>query len=89
MLYLCVHLHNTVQLNYEKEITKYCLRADSCWPLTAETWVQSDISSCGIMDTVALGQAFCQMLEFSPVTVIPSMLHIHLLMSPMQCNLSN
>jgi len=41
-----------------------------------------------VMDTLALGHAFFQMLQFSPITIIPSVLHIHLLIC-YQCNLSN
>ena len=90
MHYLCLHLHNTVQLrNYEKEITELCLRADSCWPQTAEACFQSHISSCGICDGhIGAGTRFFQMLQFSPITIIPSVLHIHLLICH-QCNLSN
>ena len=90
MIYLCVHLHNTVQLrNYEKEIKELCLRADICWPkLQRPGFNPASVNVGFVMDTLALGYAFFQMLPFSPITLIPSMLHIHLTICH-QCNLSN
>jgi hypothetical protein len=53
--------------NYEKEITELCLRADSCWPQTAEAWYQSHISSCGICDGhIGTGTHFFQNASIFP-----------------------
>jgi len=41
-----------------------------------------------VMDTMALRHNFFQMLQFSSVIIIHSVLHIHLLICH-QCNLSN
>jgi hypothetical protein len=54
-------------------------QAVSRWPLTAEARFASVPVHVGIMvDKVALGQAFLRDLRFSPVNIIPPLLHTHL-----------
>jgi hypothetical protein len=45
---------------------------------TAEAQINAQVSPCGIVvDKVALGQVFLRVLRFSPVRIIPLLLHIH------------
>jgi hypothetical protein len=46
-------------------------------PPTAEARVRSGVSPCGgfVVDKVALGQVFPRVLQFSPVNIIPPVLH--------------
>jgi hypothetical protein len=50
----------------------------SCHPLTAEAWVQSHVSSCDTYGGHSGAKTiFLQVPQFSPVTIIPPMLHTH------------
>jgi hypothetical protein len=42
--------------------------------------IQGLIHMTFVVDKVALGQVFLQVLRFSPVSIIPPMLHTHLLL---------
>jgi hypothetical protein len=51
-------------------------QAVSRLPSFPEAQVQSRVSPCGIVvDKVALGQVFLRALQFSPVNLIPPVLH--------------
>jgi hypothetical protein len=52
--------------------------AVSCWLLTVAAWVCAQVIPVGFMvDKLALGQGFLQVLWFSPINIIPWLLHIH------------
>jgi hypothetical protein len=54
-------------------------KLSSC-PLTAETQVRSHVIAyeiCEKQSDIALGQVFLQVIWFSPVSIIPPMLHTH------------
>jgi hypothetical protein len=52
-------------------------QAVSFWPLTVETWLHVWVSPYGICGgKVALGQVFLQVLQFSPISIIPPWLSI-------------
>jgi hypothetical protein len=47
-------------------------QAVSRWPLTTAAWVRAWVNPVGyVLDKAALGQAFLQVLRFSPVNIIP------------------
>jgi hypothetical protein len=52
-------------------------QAVSRWPQRPE-FVPESIHVGFVVDKVALGQVFLRVLRFSPVTIIPPLLHIHL-----------
>ena len=55
-------------------------QADSCWPLPAETQVQSQASPCGICGEQSgneTGFGFLWVLLFSHVSILLPMLYIH------------
>ena len=47
-------------------------------PLPAEARVRSQVLERFVMDAMELGQVFLPILRFSPVNIIPLVLHIHL-----------
>jgi hypothetical protein len=51
--------------------------AVSHWPLTAEAWVSTPVSLCGICGgQSSTGTGFIRVLRFSPVSIIPPQLSI-------------
>ena len=49
---------------------------DGCYrPLTAKAGVRFQVGPCEICGKVALGQVFVEVLLFSPVSIMPPMLH--------------
>jgi hypothetical protein len=55
----------------------------SCQPLTADAQVRSQATSYVIVvDKVALGQVFLRVLRFTPVSIIPPILHTHFRLNP-------
>jgi hypothetical protein len=44
--------------------------------LTADTWFCAQVSPCGV-NKMALGQAFLQVLQFFPVSIISLLHHIY------------
>ena len=50
-------------------------QADTCRPLNSETRVRSWVNVGFVVDKVALGQVFPQVLRFSPFNFIPPVLH--------------
>jgi branched-subunit amino acid transport protein len=49
-----------------------------CWWVAVEAWVRSWVSVEFVVDQVTLGQVFTQVLQFSPVIIIPPLLRTHL-----------
>jgi hypothetical protein len=60
------------------EIFRSMAQTVSCQPLTAGGQLQSLASHIGfVVDKVTFGQYFCQVLWFSPVSIIPLRLRTH------------
>jgi hypothetical protein len=54
------------------------VQVDGCQSLTEQAWVQIQTSPCGFYGWQRiLRQVFLQALQFSPVSIIPLILHVH------------
>jgi hypothetical protein len=69
-------------LNFTKiciNLGRAMVQAVSRWPLTAEARVRARVDPCGICGGQSgTGTGFLRVLRFSPVNIVPPLLHIHL-----------
>jgi len=57
-----------------------------CQSLTEQAWVQTQTSQCGFYGGQRiLRQVYLQALQFSPVSIIPLIFHIHSISYHSQC----